>query len=236
MALAVAQVGGAFTNGASTAVTFGSTTTAGSLIVANGNTFNTTTFAAGDVTDNKSNSYVKDKENNGGASNVGSGVWSNNGGTRGASHQVTFAPASGSPTSLAICEVTGQAASNAFDTTTAGTATDNTSPFAVTAGGAISGNQIAFYVCCVNSSTSAAWSGPSGYTGVFADGNGATDLTSNTAYKIDETGTPTVSSTNGFTVSGNAVEVFVTYKEAAAGGGFDVPLLRFDPQYQVHRM
>lgn len=229
MALAVAQVIGNATGtggGGTITVTFGSSTTTGSLIALIGPCYNTSGAAAGsDFTDNKGpNTYTLAESNLGGASALGFEAAYNNAGTRGASHQVSFnGPGTTDTSEVAGVEITGQDSSTPFDTTTHTTAADGTSPFAITAAAAISGNQIAIYGVVIDTSGTNAWSGPAGYTLIGQLTNGAADLIYWTGYKINETGTPTVSATNTDVIAGaGGKEIFFTFKEAAASG-FDVP-------------
>lgn len=215
--MAVAQIATQLTTGSGVTATFTNPTTAGSLIVAVGVTFNKgTAFANGDVTDSKSNTYTLHVDNHRGFGLPGSGIWYNDGGTRGSSHTVTFNDGSGTNI-VVVYEITGQAASPA-DATTKATGTDAATPFDVTAAAAISGSQIAIYGVGLDTGATATWSPPTGYTEGGAQGNGA-GVVGESAYKLNETGTPTVGGAwAGGGVSAGA-EVFATFKLAAASGG-----------------
>lgn len=240
MALAVAQVGGNVTTVAGTiTATFGSSTTAGSLIVACGMTFGATSpMATGDVTDNKSNpNYTLRQGVTGGASGDAAAIYDDVGGSRGASHQLSYNPINGTGdnNNIGMIEITGADTSTPYDSTTGATNNDSTSPYSITAAGAISGNQIAIYVCSADLTGNSAWTQPTGYSNIINQPDSA-NFPSICSYKINETGTPSPAASNaqGITAAG-AHEAFATYKEAAASG-FDVPLLQPPYQATVWRM
>lgn len=221
MALAVPHVGGSIATGSGTITSDSWTSTAGSLIVAIIFSFGMTSpAAAGDITDSKSNSYALRVSSVGGISGVAIAVYDNVGGTRGATHTVTANPvnsSSGDFDNIGIIEITGADASTPYDATTGAVATDSVTPFAVTAAGAISGNQIAIYGISADLVSNSAWTGPSGYTLIIQNPDPTTDFPCWSGYKINETGTPTVSSTNASSLTGaGAREALVTYKEGAA--------------------
>lgn len=223
MALAVAQATGSTSSGlASVTVSFGSSTTSGSLIVGIGCYYNTggVVGAAGDCTDSKSNTYSLAGYSFGAVNQAGIGGYYNNAGTRGSSHSVTvnLVNAAGESDQLGIIEITGQDPSTPFDSTTFATANDITSSFDVTAAAAISGNQIAIYgVSVAGTSGSPSWTGPTGYTVAGSQNNADTSLVYWTGYKINETGTPTVGGSWSGTVGESPREIFMSFKEAGGG-------------------
>jgi len=218
MALAVVHVGGTVT-GVSAVVSDSWTSTAASLIVCVGQTFGSTGSPAnGDITDSKGNTYTLGTGFYGGAANVGIGIWYNNAGTRGAAHTCTYDPASGVQ-NISVVEITGQDLTAAvYDSTTAAHLkdVDGLSPFNITAAAAISGNQIAVYALADASTNNFAWTQPSGYTNIINQPNGGVGLVSDAAYKINETGTPTVGATNAETSAQDVQVLFATFKEAGA--------------------
>ena len=232
MALAVAQVGGnssTATNGSS--FTFGSTTTTGSLIVVGIWCYNTSgSAAAGDFTDSKSNTYQLAGSLLSSLEGVEMGY--NNAGTRGSSHQCTGnAPGANESICTGGVEITGQDTTNStscFDSTTFNTANDTTSPFAVTAAAAISGNQIAVYLCSIGgASGNQAVGDPTGYTLIKSQGNANTDLCGYMGYKINVTGTPSPACTWAGTVGSESPrEAFASFKEAS-GAAADTPWNRY---------
>ena len=233
MAIAVAQVGGATGTGGSNTASFGSTTTTGSLIAIVGFGWSMSAASATKDSDSKSNTYTLAKGNvPGGASGIE--IAYNNAGTRGASHTCTFVDGTAS-VATGIIEITGQDSSTPFDSTTAATATDNKSTFDVTAAAAISGNQAAVYGVMTDAASATAWTPPTGYTDLYNDPHGDTNWAFESAYKVLETGTPTVGAARSV-VTPTAAEVFVTFKEASSGTALDVPLLTPIPQYNIHRM
>lgn len=219
MALLVAQVGGNVTTATATiSATFGSATTAGSLIWAIDHVYNTSGAAVtGDVVDNKSNSYPLITSSFGGAGAPGIAGYYNNGGARGASHQLTanLVNSAGESCNLAMTEITGQDPTAPLDTTTFNTATDAASPWDVPAAAAIVGNQVSGYGVTIDTGTNTAFTNPTGYSTIITQPNGVTSLVSHAAYKINETGTPTVGATSTHS-STAAREIFFTFKEAAA--------------------
>jgi hypothetical protein len=209
--LAVPHVGGQVTT--ATSVTSDSwTSTAGSALGIIGHVFGAHTLAAGDVTDSKGNTYTFAGGINGTGSTPGIGFWYNLSGTRGASHTVTFNP--GVSANVAVVEVTGNSLS--FVAATFATASDGTSSFDVTAAAAISGTQIGMYGATIDTGDSKAWTQPSGYTNIINQGNGISFLVSDAAYKLNETGTPTVGATGTFSPVAAGREVFATFQEGAA--------------------
>ena len=174
------------------------------------------------MTDSKGNTYTyTGTGGGGGASTAGAAVYYNNAGTRGASHTFTFnGPGTTTIVNVSVIEITGQDLSTPFDSTTDATATDATTPFNVTAGGAINGNQIAIYACTPSVGAEDTFNHPGGYSNIFTQSSG-TFLVSIASYKLNETGTPTVGATRSGPAPSNAVEVFATFKEAGAGGGDD---------------
>jgi hypothetical protein len=220
MALAVVHVDGA-SDPAHTgnAVTPSWTSVANSLLVVVGATFNATGSPVnGDVTDNQGNTYTVGPGAYGGAGNEGLGLWYSNATTRGAGHTVTFHPLSGAPsdTNISVVEITGQDLTSAvYDTTTKAAGTDGVSPYNITAAAAISGNQIAVYGAVVVAFANSAWTAPGGYSNIFNQPDAANFLGSDAAYKINETGTPTVGATRGEATTAGR-EVFATFKEAVS--------------------
>lgn len=232
MALAVVHVGGQATTGTSTVTSDSWTSTAGSDIIVVGHTFADNGAATnGDITDAKSNTYTLLTSTMGGGSDIGIAVWHSNNTTRGASHTVTYNPtagAGGESLNLAVIEITGQDQSSDYDSTTANTHVYavGTTPANITASAAISGNQIAIYAETVNSGDNVAFTQPTGYTNILNQPNGVSDLVSDAAYKINETGTPTVGAARTIgSTTGNRV-VFVTFKEATTSAFTAPPIER----------
>ena len=225
MALAVTHTAGSTATGTDSITVDTFASTAGSLIVVIGQFYNTSGSAAGgNVTDNQGNTWQLAGSILGGASAPGVAVYYQNAGTRAATHVVSLnGPGAAESLNAQIIEITGQdstSSTSAFDSTTIGTASDATSPFSVTAGAAISGNQIAIVGCCIDTGNNGTWAAPTGYTNISNLPNGGTDLVSESAYKINETGTPTPAS---WTWGGGGItaarQIFVTFKEASGGGG-----------------
>lgn len=237
MALGVPHVGGKNTSSGAgvTATSDAWTSTSNSLIVVIGHHFNTAGSSAdGDVTDSNSNTYhLVTSLLGGGASGIA--VWYNNAGTRGASHTVSLnGPGTAESNKLTVIEVTGQDLTTPLDSTTFATNNDGSSPFAVTAAASISGNQIAIYGSTndTNGGPDGAWTPPGGYTGALEWGSDSTGgLVFFGGYKINETGTPTVSGSWGGTTA-NARQVFVTFKEAVGGGPAATPIVTFRRRQQ----
>jgi hypothetical protein len=244
MALAVLQTtsGGNGVNAADTDTQiFSSATTTGSLYVVAVGVFNTSGApAAGNVTDNAgggSNTYQLAGNTAGwGAAIEAAGLWYNSNGTRGGTHQVTVnPPGASSSIHTTLIEVAGQditSSTSCFDATTFAVANDTTSPFVIGAGGAISGNQIAFHLNCIGGQSGGTnYTQPTGYTNVSNVVDANSFLVWGCDYKINETGTPSLSSTwNGTVGSESPKQLFATFKEAGAGGAVTSggPQLTFD--------
>jgi hypothetical protein len=116
---------------------------------------------------------------------------------------------------IGVTEVSGQATTS-LDSTTKATGTDSTSPYNITAGGAIVGNQIAFYGVGADLLSNAAWTAPTGYTSMFVLSDSGVGFPSWLGYKLLETGTPSPGAANTDSISGaGAKEIFFTLKEAS---------------------
>lgn len=225
MAITVPHVGGNISTPGDTATSDSWTSTSGSLIVVIGHTFGTTGSAAnGDVTDSKGNSYTLITSDLI-AGSIGIAAYYNNGGTRGASHTVTFnGPGSGTFVNVAVIEISGT--NLTLDGTTFATASDTTSPFSVTAAAALSGTQIGIYGATLSTGSNSAWTQPTGYTNIINQGGGDLFLVSDAAYKINETGTPSPGGSGGWTVSA-AREIFVSFMEGSAAVAASAPNVNF---------
>lgn len=244
MVMAVAQATGTTTTGAASAsISFGSSTTSGSGIGVSQCWNNMLDSAAGDCTDNKSNTYqlagfIRNgiQEGTGGFYNTVSGA------SRGASHQITcdqIASAGGSQ-QIGIVEFTGQDSSTAtaaFHSASFATGTDITSGFDVVAAAAVPSDNVSMAAYSIGgASGSVAVGAPTGYTAAGSQGNANTDLVYGVFYKAGESGTPTVTATWTGTVGTETPrELFMVF-QAAAASGLDVPLLCPIPQFNVHRM
>jgi len=228
MSLAVVNTGGNGATGSDTITSPSFTTTAGSLIIAVGTVYNTSGSAAGgDFTDSKGNSYTLANASLGGTNTVGIEVAYQLGGTRGSSHTISYnGPGPSTSVNIAVLEITGHDTSTPFDSSTDAFAFDlnATGGWTVVAGGAISGNQIAIYVCVIDTGSTNTWTMPTGYTNVNNHGNGATDLVDCVAYKINETGTPTVSGLWGSGTATDACQFFASFKEAVVTGQIGRPI------------
>lgn len=223
MALAVAQVGGNITTsnaGAANSFTFDSSTTSGSLILWLVAANSISSPIASEFTDNKSNTQtVMDYIVLSVQEAVG--VAYNNAGTRGASHQLTFDPTSGSASvNLGGIEITGFDTSTPFETACTGKANDTASPFDVAIASSVPSGGMAVYVCSIGgASGNAAVGNPTGYTVISSQGNANTDLAHYFGYKLSESGTPTVGCTWAGTVGSESPrEMIIAVKAAAAAG------------------
>lgn len=220
--LAVNQVTGATgANGTGTVTSPSITTVSGStlLVVVCAYNVSTSDGADGDITDSKSNTYKFRAKNMAGGFGCNVAVYEQVGGTRGSGHTITANFLIGTGTlNIHVVEVTGADPTAAYDSTTLGTASDAASPLSVTAGGAISGDQIALWAGCIDNGVDATWTPPTGYTNVYNEGHGSVSFVSGVFYKINETGTPTVDASYGGSIS-TARELFVTFKEAASSPG-----------------
>jgi hypothetical protein len=232
MAIAVAQVGG----NTSTAIngisfTFGSSTTSGSGIILLGLEYNTSgSAAAGDFTDNKSNTYQLAGSLMGGANSVGveCGYNTISTGTRGASHQCTVnGPGAGESINAAGIEITGHdstTTTSAFDSASFATANDATSAWTVTAAAAVASGVIGIYGVAIDTGTNNAFTQPTGYTNISNQPDGTSFLVSCASYKLSESGTPSVGATSGHTAgSGSAREIFAAFKPAAGAATKALP-------------
>lgn len=226
MAIAVAQVGGNVTSssgGAGISFTFGSATTTGSAVALVGHCYNTSgAEAAGDFTDNKSNTQQLAGSLLGGAASIGIAGAYNNAGTRGSSHQYSYnAPGNNDSANLAGIEFTGQDASTStscFDSASFATANDATSAWSVTAAAAVPSGALAVYGVSIDTGTNDAFTQPTGYTNIINQPDGTSFLVSCASYKLSESGTPTVGATSGHTAgSGSARELFMAFIPAAGG-------------------
>lgn len=234
MALAVLHVGGNVTTVTGGAVTSDSwTSTAGSLLVVIGHTYNTSSAPSNtDVSDSKGNSWVV-----AGGSSLYSGLgqpgivmFRNSGGPRGAGHTISYqGPGGPSSNNVAVIEIAGADAIAPYDPTTANVnrQTVGGSPWNVTASGLIVPVQIAVYAVTIDTGTSTSWGNPTGYSNIINQGDGSTKLVTYAGYKIGETGTPTVGATGAFVI-GSANEAIATFKEAA-GAAADPTLWMIQP-------
>jgi len=218
MALAVVDVRGA-TGTALDVSAAAYTSTSGSLIVVVVTNFDCT--VAGSVTDSFLNSYTQISGVGAiGAGVVGIEVYFNNAGTRGAAHVITGHATASFP-DIACIEITGQDLVSPVVTVTKGNATDASSPYNVTAGGAIVGNQIAVYAVTLDTGANTAFTPPGGYLNIYNEPDGANNVME-AAYKINETGTPTVGATSAHAPAA-AREAFVTFEEGAGALPSDDP-------------
>lgn len=224
MTITALHTDGATGGGAAGTATSGSwTSTTGSTIIVVGHMFSGGSspgaLANGDCTDSKSNTYTL-APNSGiytGTDSPGIAVYYNIGGTRGASHTVTINPVneSGDTINIAVLEIDGS--NVVFHSGSAQHASDGTSPLAVTAAAALPSNAIAIVGATVDTGGTNAFGDPAGYTPIRAEADGANSLVSYAAYKIGESGTPTVSITNADTISA-ARETFVVFSDDGASG------------------
>ena len=218
MALAVPQVTGKDGPASATVTTNAITTASGSLLVAFATGFNISgTPVNGWVTDSKSNTwtYVAAASTISGAFE-GVGMWYQLGGTRGASHTITFTPTGANNCNLHVIEITGHDTSTPFDTTTAATGLDTSSPWGATASAAISGNQIALCAVAVADNGDGTWTNPAGYSDIYEQGTSSQRTCAGAWYKINETGTPNPTAT--FSNAGGTAHVsFATFKEGVGG-------------------
>lgn len=219
------------------------TSTSGSLIVVVGSWFGSSTDpvagtgSSGSITDNKTNPYTLAGFIRNG-SNEGVAVWYNLAGTRGASHHVIMLVGSAGSNNLGVAEFTTNNTWNSppFDSGTFATGTDSTDPIGITAAGAISGTAVAFFGSCIDNGANGTWTPSTGYSNIFNFGNGSIGLTSDSSYKIGETGTPTLSVGYSAAIS-SARNLFATFSEAGGGGAFDPPDLQMPiRQLNVYRM
>jgi hypothetical protein len=220
MAISVAGVRGAtgvFQAGTVTSPSWTSTT--GSTIVVICIHFTTAGASAnGDCTDSKSNGYTLATSLLGGANAVGVSAYYNIGGTRGTSHTVTVNRVNSSQetTNLHVIEITSDGTIS-YDSASAATANDTTSPFTVTAAAAMQNNAIGIYGVVLSTGGTNAFTNPTDYVDIYEETDGANNTVSHASYKLNETGTPAVAASNTDTVD-DAREIFISFYDDVSGG------------------
>jgi len=190
--------------------------------------------AAGTVTSTPAKTFTKDTEFLSGSAGIAVYSWVSDGTTL---TKITCTPTVGSSVgNVGGCPVIvhSDAGTVTYDSGTKGTGTDATSPIAWSAGGAVSGTQIGFIGVVIDNGASGTFTPSSGYTMLQEAGDGTSTLTNHEAYKINETGTPSLSVAYSAAITATA-EMFVSFKEP--GGAPDDALLT-PPirQLNVHRM
>jgi hypothetical protein len=220
MALTATAFGGATANSNAADLNPGSLTSAtGDRVVVVYTWFDTGTAAsqaAGRVTSTPAKTFTKDAEFLSGSMGFAVYSWVSDGTTL---TQINVAPTAGSSVGNVAggtVKVHSDAGTVTYDSTTKGTGTDSTSPLAWSAGGAVSGTQIGFIGVVIDNGAAGAFTTSSGYTMLQEHGDGTTSLTNHEAYKVNETGTPSLSVAYSAAITA-AAELFVSFKEPGGG-------------------
>lgn len=174
------------------------TSTAGSTLIVICHAYNILTGLSGaDVTDSKGNTYtlLDSVEHGSGGDQLTSAIWINRNGIRGGGHTFTVNPPGVGTVSAIMMELSSTTPLSFYSACTAH-ASDNTNTFGITAAAAVPATNIAIAACgLTDSGASASWTAPSGYSNIFAFGDGLSGLINAAFYKIGETGTPTLAMT-----------------------------------------